>query len=538
MNDYRTNARETHDVTAASAEGESPEVIRADIATTRDEMSGTIDAIQEKLNPDRLKEQVSEAVQEQIAQVTEAVQEQIATVKANIREATVGRAEQMVSNVSDSAKNASSGLIGTIKENPIPAAMAALGLGWLWMRRSNGSSNDRSRDGYAGNREYYANGQPYYGQGTPYGARGYGYGYESGRGPYGYGPTGYYDRSGENDQSLGDRVGDVTGQANDKVGDVTGQAKDRGQCAGRHRIRSDSSPIRRKSRSASGADRRRTGRPVSRQVQYGAQHAKSRFDRTLYENPLAVSAAAIAPRPRGRHVAAGYPVEDRLMGEARDNVMEKAQAAAQDTLQKVGQVAQQVQQSAKDAAQQVQQTAKDEAQKQGLTQPSQPSSGQQSQQGTAQNASPQPARQTASASTPRQTQQTGSQVSPQQGQQSTASAASRQQGQQTPPPASRQQGSPGYSAADEVTDFLSISPTSRSRGRGYFSEDSYRRLGGGFRVALRLRGGLRTRETMRFIPEARLPRRFGASERRKTEVHDEENERSRLRTNPTIHGSG
>ncbi|MCA1724598.1 MAG: DUF3618 domain-containing protein, partial [Thermomicrobia bacterium] len=39
------------------------EEILVEIEQTRVEMSGTIDALQEKLNPDRLKEQVTEAVQ-------------------------------------------------------------------------------------------------------------------------------------------------------------------------------------------------------------------------------------------------------------------------------------------------------------------------------------------------------------------------------------------------------------------------------------------------------------------------------------------
>jgi len=300
-----------------SAETDSPDELRMGIAQTRDEMSGTIDAIQEKLNPDRLKEQV-----------TEAVQQQVETVKENIRDATIGRAEQMVSNVGDSAQRAGSGLVETIKQNPIPAALAALGIGWLWTKRSGGSSGQYEYRGPNGGRTYYGGGQPSYGRGQTYRAPSYG-----------------------DDQSLGDRVGNVTGQAKDRVGDVTGQAKDKiGDLTGQ-------------AKETVGQFTDQAQDQVGEwggQVQYGARQAKYRFDQTLHENPLAVSAAAVALGLAVGMSLPDTPFEDKLMGEARDTVMEKAQATAQETMEKTGHVAEQVQQTATE-------TVKDAAQKQGLT---------------------------------------------------------------------------------------------------------------------------------------------------------------------------
>jgi len=328
MNDYeRLDDRMS---SSESGETEGADEILVEIEQTRVEMSGTIDALQEKLNPDRIKEQVVEAVQEQVAaakeHVTEAVQEQVDVVKGNIHDATIGRAEQMVSNVGRS------GLVETIKQNPIPAALAALGLSWLWMHRSEGSSQQFG--GYQGyNRGGYSGGRSYYG-----GPGSYGYG--GGQGSYGRGQEYFGPSQQGGDQSLGDRVGSVAGQAQDKVSDVAGQAKDQvGQVAGQAQDQVGE---------------------WSDQVQYGAQRAMTRFDQMIHENPLGVSAAAIALGLAVGMSLPDTPVEDRLMGEARDNVMEKAQSAAQDTMQKVGQVAQQVQQSATE-------TAKDAAQKQGLT---------------------------------------------------------------------------------------------------------------------------------------------------------------------------
>ncbi len=325
---YDPNAQDFDRTIESGTEGESPEEIRAEIVTTRTEMSGTIDAIQEKLNPDRLKEQVVETVREQVE-----------TVKENIHDATIGRAEEMVSNVSDTARNAGSGFVDTIKQNPIPAALAALGIGWLWKQRSSGSSQGNYST-YGQGRISYTGGQPMYGRGQAYGAS---YGERRGQMPY---------DGGQDDQSVGDRVGGVANQAKDKVGDVTGQAKE-------------------KVGDATDQAREQVGQ-LTDQVQYGAQQARWRFDQTLHDNPLAVSAAAVALGLAVGMSLPETPFEDKLMGETRDNVMEKAQSTAQETMQKVGQVAQQVQQTATE-------TAKDEAQKQGLTQGPSPQGGSQKQ---------------------------------------------------------------------------------------------------------------------------------------------------------------
>ena len=47
-----------------SAEGKEPEEIRADIARTRAELGDTVDRLQERLNPRRLRNDAQEAVQE------------------------------------------------------------------------------------------------------------------------------------------------------------------------------------------------------------------------------------------------------------------------------------------------------------------------------------------------------------------------------------------------------------------------------------------------------------------------------------------
>ncbi len=379
------------------------EEILVEIEQTRVEMSGTIDALQERLNPDRLKEQVTEAVREQAETVKEhmasAVQEQVEMAKGNIHDATIGRAGEMVSNVGRS------GLVETIKQNPIPAALAGLGLGWLLMNRQQDVSGDRG--GYDSGRAYYAGGgQPAYGRGQSYRAGSYGYGQGPG---YGRGQAYYGAGQEDDDQSLGDRVGGVAGQAKDKVGDATGQAKDKvADVAGQAKDQVGQ---------FAGQAQDQVGE-WGGQVQYGAQRAMTRFDQMVHENPLGVSAAVIALGLAVGMSLPDTPLEDKLMGEARDNVMEKAQSTAQETMEKVGQVAQQVQQTATE-------TAKDAAQKQGLT--GSPSQGNQ-QGGTKQ---PQSSTQQASATQPQSGTQPG-------GTQTMPKPQSQQPSQPSQPPTTRQ----------------------------------------------------------------------------------------------------
>src|SRR5688572_17165256 len=83
--------------------------LRADIRETRERMSETLDELSERLHPTRLKNQVKE----------------------NIREATVGRVENMARNARDRVNETGHGIVDKIRENPIPAAMVGIGLGWL-----------------------------------------------------------------------------------------------------------------------------------------------------------------------------------------------------------------------------------------------------------------------------------------------------------------------------------------------------------------------------------------------------------------------
>src|SRR5262245_36724662 len=95
-----------------------PEVIRAQIEQTRANMTRTVNSIQEKLAPQRLAQQA----------------------KDSIREATSRKVEEMAHTASRKANSWRSSLTETIRQNPVPAAMIGIGLGWLLMKGSNGES--------------------------------------------------------------------------------------------------------------------------------------------------------------------------------------------------------------------------------------------------------------------------------------------------------------------------------------------------------------------------------------------------------------
>jgi ElaB/YqjD/DUF883 family membrane-anchored ribosome-binding protein len=196
----------------------------------------------------------------------------------------------------------------TIRENPVPAALTGIGLGWLFVsaRRSSSSSGQEAR--YRGDREYDY--PPTRDRVSP---------------DYDYPPR--YEERGTSGPSTGQaaervqgRVGETASQAQDRTGQVVSQAQDRVS-------------------------------QLSSRAQEQARRAGSGFQRMLQENPLAVGALAV-----GVGAAVGLAVpqtskEHEAMGEARDSLVEKAQEKAQEVQQRAQRVAEEAQSAAKEEAQ-------------------------------------------------------------------------------------------------------------------------------------------------------------------------------------------
>lgn len=312
--------RET-ETTIAGGDVDGTEEIREEIEETRASLAETIDALTQRLSPDNLKEQVREQVVEQVQGAKEAV-----------REATIGKAEDMAYSAADTVNRARYTIMDTIRSNPIPAAMAGIGLGWLYMNRRGGAPRYQTVYPYSGG----------YGRGVSYqGQRGY-----QGRSPVGE----TVERAGHLAGQIQDTAGNVASRVQDTAGNVASQVQDTAGAVA-NQVQDTAGAV---------VDRvQDTAGQLVDQAQYQTQRLEERFQELLYQRPLAVGAMTLA---LGTAVGLAVPEtrqEHALMGETRDNLVEQAQAAASNTMEKVQRVASEVADEAKS-------TAREEAQRQGL----------------------------------------------------------------------------------------------------------------------------------------------------------------------------
>ena len=311
---------------------------RENIESTRAELSSTIDAIQDRLDPEVLSEQAKDtahdvtdyAIREAkeaareitdhaIEQAREAVQEVTGQAKTALRDATLGKVETMARTASDTAGGWRQSVVETIKANPMPAALVGLGVGWMLLNRPSGST--ASGDGYRT-------------------ASGYGYGTRSsaagGRtGIYGD-QTDPYDTGG-----AGAGLPGAASGAQETVGRVADQAHHTATHAAQN-VQDTANQVMEQVQQTSGH--------VVDQVQEQASRAQSFLSRQLDENPLLVGAVAVAIGGVLAGTVRSTPQEDQMLGTARDNLMGSARELTQDTMQKVGRVVDEVQSTAKEEA--------------------------------------------------------------------------------------------------------------------------------------------------------------------------------------------
>jgi ElaB/YqjD/DUF883 family membrane-anchored ribosome-binding protein len=256
----------TGDVPDADPEAER---IVGEIEDTRSQMSSTIDEIGHRLQPENIAEQAKE----------------------KIREATVGRVERIVDDAGTTAQRTGNTMMETIRQNPVPAALAAIGVGWLALRmRDQGTST-------------YGNGRRY-----EYGYRGNGYG-ESGRGS-----DWYYEQRGS-----GRGIADDAAQRAQQVG----------------------SDVQRAAQDAVDQTQQRV-REAQWQAQGTLNDVQQQAQQTWQENPLALGALAVGV---GAAVALAIPEtqkERELMGEQRDELVRKVSSAASQALDEAQSKAQDV----------------------------------------------------------------------------------------------------------------------------------------------------------------------------------------------------
>lgn len=304
---------------------DDPTLIRAQIEKTRHRMSEDINELQERLSPENVKQQTQEA----------------------IREATIGKVEDMANSAEYRARRMKRSTIRTIKENPVPAAMIGLGLGWLLF-----SGNDDDDYEYGYDYEYdYENaafdsryGEPYTYRPAPVGNT---YNQEDDRDPI----DDIQERAAGAARQARRQVDQATTNAQEQISDTVDSVRE---------SVSDATTQTQQYISERSNELQRQGRRQMRRT-------KRTFWESMEENPLAVGISAMAA---GALIGLALPStekENEWMGETSDQLMEEVRSTANETARKTQKVAEK---AANTAVTEAKKEAKKEANKQDLPTPS------------------------------------------------------------------------------------------------------------------------------------------------------------------------
>ena len=307
--------------------------IASGIDRTRSQMSGTIDQIEERLSPARMKEQLLDQfhdakermkseVRGDLAEMRQSLRREIDGAKESVREATIGRVEHMVHDANETIQETGSTVMSTIRDNPIPALLAGVGLTWLLLNAQSQRA-ERRYDGRYG-----------------FGPRGGGYG----GGAFGARES-WKDRAGRAFEETASGARQAAGHAVDRVrhaaegveAQATGavqQAKERVGALVEHAEGKGSELVERAEESVGRFvhDAEDRAMVMARDARFEAQRLEARAERMLNENPLGVAAAAFAV---GAAVGLSLPHtqrEDQLFGPTRDRLLRQAEGTAAGTL--------------------------------------------------------------------------------------------------------------------------------------------------------------------------------------------------------------
>lgn len=312
--------------TKVDAAADNPEKIRANIKETRSEMTETINAIEEKLSISNISEQVK-------AEVSEYVGETIQTAKNTVYDATISRAGNIMRYVNKEINEfGESDTAKTLSRNPVALGLIGLGLGILFLgsKKKTHSKNRHQKD--------------------------YDYDYDIDERDYN---RSFSSKSGNSTFSSAQiKVSDVAGKVSDTVSGAASTVSDK--------VSSVAGAVGETFSSAAGAVSETFGDVTKKAYKQAgkagataqdfAGSAQDQYEHYMEKNPLAVGAVALA---LGAAVGFAFPstrIESKYMGEARNNLLQKAEETARDAVEKVQQV-----------AGQVTDTVKEEAKNQGLT---------------------------------------------------------------------------------------------------------------------------------------------------------------------------
>jgi ElaB/YqjD/DUF883 family membrane-anchored ribosome-binding protein len=244
----------------------------------------------------------------------------------------------MVSNAGQTAQEAGSGVVETIRQNPIPAAMVGIGLGWLVNSARSKQGKYRS---FSEQRAYGTTGTVQYGGGTGQ----YGGSWDTGAmGTTGYGTTGSYggpdyasttyQAGGSGGQGVGQKVGDAASQVGQTVGQTVGNV---GQTVGQtaSQVGQTAGEVVGNVQQTAGQVAEQVGQTAqqsAQQVQYTARQVGDNASRMFQQNPLGAGVIAVAA---GTVLGMALPAtrkEREILGETRDKVIDRVESTASEAL--------------------------------------------------------------------------------------------------------------------------------------------------------------------------------------------------------------
>ncbi|HEX6046525.1 MAG TPA: DUF3618 domain-containing protein [Pyrinomonadaceae bacterium] len=270
----------------ASSDSET-ERIKAEIEDTRAEMGQTINEIQERLSPEHLLGQVKETVRDATIGKVERAMDRVGETISNVTEP----AMNAMGRAGETLKGTGYSITNTVKQNPIACTLIGLGLGMYVVNRFRGGDVRSTR------------------------TKGYRSGFEYGR-----------------TKSMGAPGTDMsTGRESSMTGEYAGASRQYGQTGSARGMLSQM-------KDSAGGLAHDAGEKMSElghQATEGARWAGRGLQRLMQENPLAVSAAAVAV---GAAVGLALPttrMEHEYMGEASERLVDRAQQAAHDAMDRV-----------------------------------------------------------------------------------------------------------------------------------------------------------------------------------------------------------
>ncbi len=307
-----TNVPTTSGITEVSDSTDEPLEIREQIEQTRNNMSETINAIQEKLSISNLVESAKDEVS---GQISGAFQSAKTALFGNASEKMGNFMTKVKSNVDKfsgdygpAITGATQTVVETVKSNPIPFIFIGLGFGF-WLINSRRSNNKVSSYRYVD-------------------------GFDDDEADYDYSDTELQNFAPSTNRStvkqVYNKVSDVAGQAGETVANAASTAYSGVSSAANSAYEGVGS--------AAGKAYEQVGN-VGTGVKQAASWTQETYSEQLEENPLAVGAVAFA---LGAVIGLAIPsteIEGQYLGEARQNLIQQAQDKAGDLISQAQQVA-------------------------------------------------------------------------------------------------------------------------------------------------------------------------------------------------------